>query len=105
MRCGWSIEGRPVTSWPSSSPLGVGRPFPKGFPRVGMRGQPPLREEVAMSEVDKLKNKGEELKGNVKEGAGRASGDKDLEAEGQADQSKGNLKQAGEKVKDAFKGN
>ncbi len=64
-----------------------------------------LREEVAMSEVDKAKNKGEELKGNVKESAGRASGDKDLEAEGQADQSKGNLKQAGEKVKDAFKGN
>ncbi|MDQ5815567.1 MAG: CsbD family protein [Actinomycetota bacterium] len=58
-----------------------------------------------MSEVDKAKNKGEELKGNVKESAGRASGDKDLEAEGQADQSKGNLKQAGEKVKDAFKGN
>lgn len=58
-----------------------------------------------MSEVDKLKNKGQEVKGNVKEGTGRASGDRDLEAEGQADQSKGNLKQAGEKVKDAFKGN
>ena len=58
-----------------------------------------------MSEVDKIKNKGQELKGNAKEGAGRASGDRDLEAEGQADQSKGNLKQAGEKVKDAFKGN
>ena len=58
-----------------------------------------------MSEVDKLKNKGQEVKGNVKEDAGRASGDRDLEAEVQADQSKGNLKQAGEKVKDAFKGN
>jgi uncharacterized protein YjbJ (UPF0337 family) len=56
-----------------------------------------------MSEVDKLKNKGQEVKGNVKEGAGRASGDRDLEAEGRADQSKGNLKQAGEKVKDAFR--
>ena len=56
-----------------------------------------------MSEVDKLKNKGQELKGNVKEGAGRATDDKDLKAEGQADQSKGNLKQAGEKIKDVFK--
>jgi uncharacterized protein YjbJ (UPF0337 family) len=30
--------------------------------------------------------------------------DPDLQAEGQADQAKGNLKQAGEKIKDVFKG-
>ena len=39
-------------------------------------------------------------------GAGRpndATGDRDLQAEGQADQAKGNLKQAGEKIEDAFK--
>jgi uncharacterized protein YjbJ (UPF0337 family) len=52
---------------------------------------------------DKAKNKGEELKGKAKEQAGQATGDADLEAEGQADQVKGNLKDAGEKVKDAFK--
>jgi uncharacterized protein YjbJ (UPF0337 family) len=56
-----------------------------------------------MSETDKLKNKGEELKGKVKEGIGDATNDRPLENQGQKDQAKGNLKQAGEKVKDAFK--
>ncbi len=56
-----------------------------------------------MSLEDKLKNKGEELQGKGKVAAGSATGDQDLEAEGHADQSKSNLKQAGEKLKDAFK--
>ena len=34
---------------------------------------------------------------------GDATGNEQLQAEGQADQSKSNLKQAGEKVKDVFK--
>jgi uncharacterized protein YjbJ (UPF0337 family) len=58
-----------------------------------------------MSTGDKIDNKAEELKGKAKEGFGRATNDKDLEADGKVDQVKGNLKQAGEKVKDAFKGN
>jgi uncharacterized protein YjbJ (UPF0337 family) len=56
-----------------------------------------------MSGVDKLKNKAEELSGKGKESLGDATGDRDLQAEGERDQAKGNLKQAGEKVKDAFK--
>jgi uncharacterized protein YjbJ (UPF0337 family) len=52
---------------------------------------------------DKAKDKAQELKGEAKEGLGRATDDEELQAEGQADQAKGNLKQAGEKVKDAFK--
>jgi uncharacterized protein YjbJ (UPF0337 family) len=52
---------------------------------------------------DKIENKTEELKGKAKEGAGKATDDKDLEAEGHKDQTKGNLKQAGEKIKDVFK--
>lgn len=56
-----------------------------------------------MSSEDKLSNKAQELKGKIKEGAGDATDDESLENEGRADQSKGNLKQAGEKVKDAFK--
>jgi uncharacterized protein YjbJ (UPF0337 family) len=56
-----------------------------------------------MSAKDKAKNKAQEMKGQAKEKTGKATGDKDLEAEGQADQVKGNLKDAGEKVKDAFK--
>ncbi|MBA2574876.1 MAG: CsbD family protein, partial [Nocardioidaceae bacterium] len=40
--------------------------------------------------------------GKVKETAGDKSDDKSLEAEGKGDQSKADVKQAGEKVKDAF---
>jgi uncharacterized protein YjbJ (UPF0337 family) len=53
--------------------------------------------------LNKMDNKGEELKGKVKEKVGEATDDHSLEAEGHADQTKGNLKQAGEKIKDAFK--
>lgn len=52
---------------------------------------------------DKVNNKSEEAGGKLKEGAGRATGDERLEAEGRNDQATANLKQAGEKVKDAFK--
>jgi uncharacterized protein YjbJ (UPF0337 family) len=56
-----------------------------------------------MSALDKAKNKIEELGGKGKEHVGEATGDDNLKAEGQADQAKGNLKQAGEKIKDVFK--
>lgn len=56
-----------------------------------------------MSTSDKISNKAEELSGKVKEGIGDATDDESMEAEGKTDQTKGNLKQAGEKVKDAFK--
>lgn len=52
---------------------------------------------------DKISNKAEELKGQGKEAAGKATDDPYLEGEGHTDQAKGNLKQAGEKIKDAFK--
>jgi uncharacterized protein YjbJ (UPF0337 family) len=55
-----------------------------------------------MSFVDKAKNKIEDLGGHAKEAAGKASGDKSTENEGKADQAKANLKDAGEKVKDAL---
>ncbi|MFS0698727.1 CsbD family protein [Cellulomonas sp. 179-A 4D5 NHS] len=52
---------------------------------------------------DKIGNAAEELQGKGKEAAGRASGDRDLEAEGRTDQTKADVKQAGEKIKDVFK--
>ncbi|MEO8557311.1 MAG: CsbD family protein [Actinomycetota bacterium] len=51
---------------------------------------------------DKLRNKKDEAKGEAKEHIGKATDDKQMEREGKADQTKSNLKQAGEKVKDAF---
>jgi uncharacterized protein YjbJ (UPF0337 family) len=56
-----------------------------------------------MGTDDKIDNKAEQLKGKAKEKVGHATGDEELEAEGHTDQAKGNLKQAGEKIKDAFK--
>lgn len=52
---------------------------------------------------EKSKNAAEQATGKVKEAAGRHSDDKSLEAEGRAEQTKADLKQAGEKVKDAFR--
>ena len=56
-----------------------------------------------MSADDKASNKIDELSGKAKETVGQATDNRDLEAEGQGEQTKSNLKQAGEKVKDAFK--
>jgi uncharacterized protein YjbJ (UPF0337 family) len=52
----------------------------------------------------KTRNAAQKLKGQVKQAAGRVTGDRRLEAEGRADKTSANLKQAGEKVKDAFRG-
>ena len=53
---------------------------------------------------NKARNAAQKVKGQVKEAAGRVTGDERLEAEGRTDKTKANLKQAGEKVKDAFRG-
>jgi uncharacterized protein YjbJ (UPF0337 family) len=52
---------------------------------------------------DKIDNAAEKMGGKAKEAAGTASDDQSLRAEGKADQTKADLKQAGEKIKDAFK--
>jgi uncharacterized protein YjbJ (UPF0337 family) len=56
-----------------------------------------------MATEDKAANKATEGKGKVKEGLGKVTGDQEMEAEGKGDQAKADLKQAGEKIKDAFK--
>jgi uncharacterized protein YjbJ (UPF0337 family) len=56
-----------------------------------------------MSAADKVKNKIEDLGGRAKEAVGKATGDRETRDEGRADQAKSSLKDAGEKVKDAFK--
>jgi uncharacterized protein YjbJ (UPF0337 family) len=56
-----------------------------------------------MAKTDKAKNAKKKAKGKLKEVVGKASGDDSLQSEGKADQRKANLKQAGEKVKDALK--
>lgn len=60
-------------------------------------------QESSMSFIDKAKNKAEELTGQAKEKTGEATGNEQLQAEGKSDQTAGDVKQAGEKVKDVFK--
>jgi uncharacterized protein YjbJ (UPF0337 family) len=56
-----------------------------------------------MGAENKAANKVTEVRGKIKKKAGQATDDTGLEAEGHAEEAKGDLKQAGEKVKDAFK--
>ncbi|GAA2169081.1 CsbD family protein [Pedococcus bigeumensis] len=52
---------------------------------------------------DKLDNAKDKVTGEAKEATGKVTDNERLEAEGKTDQSEADLKQAGEKVKDAFK--
>jgi uncharacterized protein YjbJ (UPF0337 family) len=56
-----------------------------------------------MGAEDKARNKAEDLGGKAKEAVGRVTGDRETEDRGRADQAKSSLKDAGEKIKDAFK--
>lgn len=56
-----------------------------------------------MSIGKKIAHKAEATKGAAKKFFGRATGNTRLRTEGRGDQIKGNTKQAGAKVKDAFK--
>jgi uncharacterized protein YjbJ (UPF0337 family) len=52
---------------------------------------------------NKARNVFQISKGRAKETAGRVTADEDLEHEGVKERQAGNLKQAGEKVRDAFR--
>ncbi|WP_166906944.1 CsbD family protein [Mycobacterium sp. DL440] len=56
-----------------------------------------------MSIGKKIAHKAEASKGSLKKFFGRATGNTRLRMEGRADQATGNTKQAGAKLKDAFK--
>jgi uncharacterized protein YjbJ (UPF0337 family) len=57
-----------------------------------------------MSAGDKVSNKIDDLGGKAKEASGKVTGDDSQKNEGQLDQAKSSIKDAGEKVKDAIKG-
>ena len=56
-----------------------------------------------MGAKGKTKNKVQVVRGKLKEKAGDMTGNKALRAHGKAEQAQASLKQAGEKVKDAFR--
>jgi uncharacterized protein YjbJ (UPF0337 family) len=63
-----------------------------------------MREMAVVSLGDKFSNKAQELRGRMKRNAGEVTGDRRLQAEGSSEEMAGSLKQAGEKIKDAFRG-
>jgi uncharacterized protein YjbJ (UPF0337 family) len=56
-----------------------------------------------MSIARKLAHKAEAVRGSAMKAAGGATGNRRLRAEGRGDQVKGDIKQAGAKIKDAFR--
>jgi uncharacterized protein YjbJ (UPF0337 family) len=56
-----------------------------------------------MSMGDKIKHAAEETVGKVKETTGKVTGNESLEAKGQAEQAQADVKQTGDKAKDAAK--
>ena len=54
--------------------------------------------------ADKVRYKLQELRGRVKRSVGDVTRNPRLQSEGRADEVLGDLKQAGQKVKDAFRG-
>jgi uncharacterized protein YjbJ (UPF0337 family) len=56
-----------------------------------------------MSTTNKTKNTADRATGKVKEVTGVVTGNRDLQYRGQFEQIVANVKQAGEKLKDAFK--
>lgn len=75
-------------------------------------GRPPAPPRLAgrahekgscMNLAKKSAHTGETFKGRLKKSFGRLIGNRRMEAEGRGDQAKGDVKQAGENIKDAIK--
>ena len=56
-----------------------------------------------MSIAKKIAHKAETVKGSTKKATGRATGNWHLRADGRGDQIKGDIEQAGAKIKEAFR--
>jgi len=61
------------------------------------------KANTVMAMGDKIKHAAEEAAGKVKEGAGKVTGNEELEARGKSDRASANVKQAGDKAVDAAK--
>ncbi|WP_406328119.1 CsbD family protein [Streptomyces sp. NBC_01617] len=103
--CALRSSGTARSSTACSAPDQPGR----GHARRPLTGHPPdaladHSQRTADHEYrQEARHKAEAVKGGAKKSAGRGTGSRRLQAEGRGDQVKGNLKQAGSKIKDAFK--
>jgi uncharacterized protein YjbJ (UPF0337 family) len=98
------VPTAPATARNAFCELGLFKEAALDVTNGSSRAADSIREEgTAVSAKNKAKDKAQAAKGKVKKGAGKAIDDPYLEGKGKADQMKGDLKQAGEKVKDAAK--
>jgi uncharacterized protein YjbJ (UPF0337 family) len=63
-----------------------------------------IRGGLAMSAMNRLRNKVQRASGRAKETVGRATGDRKLQGRGVGDQFKADVKDVGEQVKETFGG-
>jgi uncharacterized protein YjbJ (UPF0337 family) len=75
-----------------------------GAPSTALGHPRRRRKEAVVSFADKFRDKAQVLRGRIKRNTGEVTGNWRLQAGGSTDEVMGNLKQAGEKVKDAFRG-
>ena len=87
-----------VSATPCFSGVGV-RESTRGVTTSGQG----LREGPIMGAGDKARHAAEKAKGKAQEAAGKATDNPTKTGRGQRKQTKADLKQAGEKTKDAFK--
>jgi uncharacterized protein YjbJ (UPF0337 family) len=83
---------------PGKGCIELARPAPYGWDLPIAR-----RKDIDMGLDDKVHNKADKLAGKAKEAEGNARNDDSMKAAGKVDQAKSDVKDAGEKVKDAFK--
>lgn len=60
-----------------------------------------INERRFATDREHVKGAADKAKGSVKQGAGKLTGDKEMEREGQADKAKGDMHKAAGNVKDA----
>lgn len=91
---------------PPRTPESLGARTPLGQassrPVAATAVTPDQPKELIMGIGDKLENLKDNVVGSAKEALGKATDNEQLEAEGKIQDAKGDLSQAGEKVKDAF---
>jgi uncharacterized protein YjbJ (UPF0337 family) len=89
-----------LTSWDVDGPLST-----RTLAAVGLASNHLIRPQggPAMGLDDKVANAAEHAKGTAKEAAGKVTDNERLEAEGQLDQAKADVKKVGEDVKDLLK--
>jgi uncharacterized protein YjbJ (UPF0337 family) len=78
------------------------RPFAMTGSRVAECQDTRYREDI-MGISDKISNETQKVKGKAQEAAGDLTDDKKLQAKGKLNQAAAEVKQTGEKVKDAIK--